>query len=93
MELIAIEHGILKALDYSTAINADDVPAELNLLTQGFVFERDLVRHCFERRMRHVCDLVRSFKTSWRPSSTLAGERKSLSRGNVPLRCESLARS
>lgn len=46
--------GYLKALDYSLAEAAPDLPTALMALTQAFNFERDLVVQCAGARLSHV---------------------------------------
>jgi eukaryotic-like serine/threonine-protein kinase len=48
------QRGFLKALDYWPAISSDDPPGMLQLMTKGFVFERELIAECQQRRMRNV---------------------------------------
>lgn len=48
------QKGFLKALDFSRAKNAPDLPAALQALTQAFLFERRLLEACAARRMDRV---------------------------------------
>lgn len=44
----------LKALDYSNALDSLDVAGELAKATNAYVYERDLLRRCEERRLSRV---------------------------------------
>ncbi len=50
--------AFLKALDYSVAFRAPDVPAALQALTAAFVFERDLLDQCRARRMNRIVQSI-----------------------------------
>lgn len=47
-------HGFLKALDYSSAFRSPDPAKTLQLLTESYNFERDILRACGESRMSRV---------------------------------------
>ncbi|MHB8656222.1 MAG: protein kinase domain-containing protein [Terriglobia bacterium] len=46
--------AFLKALDYSKALNSPDPAQALNAMTQAYLFERDLLSRCRDRRMDRV---------------------------------------
>lgn len=46
--------GFLKAFDFSNAFKADNVLDELNKLTTAYLYERDLLFYCKERKLRKV---------------------------------------
>jgi serine/threonine protein kinase len=48
------QRAYLKALDYSAALASDDVAGELSKATNAYVFERDLLRRCEQRRLSRI---------------------------------------
>lgn len=46
--------AFLKALDYSRALSAGDVPAALQTLVNAYVYERDLLLECSDSRLSRV---------------------------------------
>jgi serine/threonine protein kinase len=46
--------AFLKALDYSGALRASDAPTALQALTTAYVFERNILQTCKDRRMDRV---------------------------------------
>jgi eukaryotic-like serine/threonine-protein kinase len=46
--------AFLKALDYSIALSSPDPPSALNSLTTAFLFEREILEFCANRRMDRV---------------------------------------
>ena len=54
VESVHGERAFLKAFDYSAALAAPDPASTLKALTESFVFERDLLRRCRDRK----CDRV-----------------------------------
>src|SRR5438270_14033101 len=48
------ERAFLKALDYSSAFEADDVPKALEAMTTLFNYERDLLAKCERERLNRV---------------------------------------
>ncbi len=54
--------AFLKAMDYERALAAADPAAEMNLLTSAYLFEREVVRECGNRRMSRVVRAIDSGK-------------------------------
>lgn len=52
--------GFLKALDYSDAFNRPDTPDRLNAMTSAYIFERDLLNKCNNKRLRYVIRIIDS---------------------------------
>src|SRR5687767_14817589 len=50
--------GFLKALDYLAAFQAPDTARELNALTQGYNFERDLCLKCGRNNLKNVVHAI-----------------------------------
>jgi serine/threonine protein kinase len=48
------EQGFLKAIDYAAALASDDPPLEIALLTNRYNAERDLLKHCGDRKLGRV---------------------------------------
>ncbi len=46
--------AFLKALDFSQALNSMDPALQLKLITEAFVFERDVLNKCKEQNLDHV---------------------------------------
>lgn len=46
--------AFLKALDYSRALRAEDVPSALKAMTDAYVYERDLLERCTKARLSKV---------------------------------------
>jgi len=55
--------AFLKALDYERALESDDPAAAMNLLTSAYLFEREILRECGERRMSRIVRAIDSGKT------------------------------
>lgn len=52
--------AFVKALDYSCALKSGDSAAALNSLTAAFIFERDLLARCRDRRMDRITRAIGS---------------------------------
>ena len=48
------QQGFLKAIDYAAALAADDPPLEFASLTNRYNAERDLLKHCGDRKLDRV---------------------------------------
>jgi len=48
------KEAFLKALDFSRALNALDPALQLKLITEAFVFERDILHKCRDENLDHV---------------------------------------
>jgi serine/threonine protein kinase len=56
------QRAFLKALDFSEAAKAPDVPTALQALTEAFNFERNLLRRCVEKRMDRIVVAIQDGK-------------------------------
>jgi serine/threonine protein kinase len=54
--------AFLKAMDYDRALASDDPAAAMNLLTSAFLFEREILRECGERKMTRIVKAIDSGK-------------------------------
>src|SRR4029079_6886422 len=54
VESPAGERAFLKAFDFSEAENAPDPVVILNVMTSAFMFERELLKRCNDRRLNRV---------------------------------------
>jgi eukaryotic-like serine/threonine-protein kinase len=54
------ERAFCKALDWSSALDSEDFEEEMRRHTQAFLFERDLLDHCRELKMRRVVHAIGS---------------------------------
>ena len=48
------KRAFLKALDYSRALRAPDPPTALKALIDAYIFERDVLHRCRDKRLDHV---------------------------------------
>jgi serine/threonine protein kinase len=46
--------AFLKAMDYTSALSSPDPAAALNLLTSAFLFEREVLKECVDRKLTHI---------------------------------------
>jgi hypothetical protein len=46
--------AFLKAMDFTSALKSPDPANELNILTSAFLFERQVLQECFDRKMSRV---------------------------------------
>lgn len=56
--------AFLKAMDYASALNSSDPATALNLLTGAFLFEREVLQECADRRMSRIVRAIDGGKTS-----------------------------
>jgi eukaryotic-like serine/threonine-protein kinase len=56
--------GFLKAMDYSSALSSADPAVALNVLTSAFLFERDVLQECVDRRMSKIVRAIDGGKVS-----------------------------
>jgi eukaryotic-like serine/threonine-protein kinase len=56
--------AFLKAMDYTSALNSSDPATALNLLTNAFLFEREVLQECAERKMSRIVRAIDGGKTS-----------------------------
>jgi len=54
------EKGFLKALDYSSAMGHPDTVDRLNAMTAAYIFERDLLNKCSNKRLKYIIRIVDS---------------------------------
>jgi serine/threonine protein kinase len=54
--------AFLKAMDYERALASDDPAAAMNLLTSAYLFEREVLRECGERKMTRIVRAIDSGK-------------------------------
>lgn len=52
--------AFLKALDYSAALRHPQAAVMLNFMTQGYLFERDLLQDCERRRLNRIVRILGS---------------------------------
>ena len=50
--------GFLKALDYSSAFSGPNMVDKLNAMTGAYIFERDLLSKCIDKRLRYVVKII-----------------------------------
>jgi serine/threonine protein kinase len=51
-------------MDYTSALNSTDPATALNLLTSAFLFEREILQECVERKMSRIVRAIDGGKTS-----------------------------
>jgi eukaryotic-like serine/threonine-protein kinase len=56
--------AFLKAMDYTAALASPDPAAELNALTSAFLFEREVLKECVDRRMSRIVKAIDGGKVS-----------------------------
>lgn len=56
--------AFLKAMDYSAAMASPDPAAELNALTSAFLFEREVLEECAEKKMSRIVKAIEGGKTT-----------------------------
>lgn len=55
--------GFLKAMDYTAALNAPDPATALNDLTSAFLFEREVLQECADKKMSRIVRAVDGGRT------------------------------
>lgn len=50
--------AFLKAMDYTSALSSADPAATLNLLTSAFLFEREVLQECADRKLTHIVKAI-----------------------------------
>lgn len=52
------EKGFLKALDYSSAFRSASIVDTLNGMTNAYIFERDLLSRCCDKKLKYIVRIV-----------------------------------
>lgn len=65
--------GFLKALDYSEAFGKPNQADILNHMTSAYIFERDLLGQCCNKRLKHVVKIIDYGQFSLPPEKLPAG--------------------
>jgi serine/threonine protein kinase len=58
------QRAFLKAMDYTSALNSFDPATALNVLTSAFLFEREVLQECADRKMSRIVRAIDGGKTS-----------------------------